>query len=477
MEKRAMAIICRACVVLVALTAIAANANSLLNPGFETGDGTNIANNWTSFNNAHQSGTNTTQFGITVHSGGFSMQTVQPGTTDLDASGAYQDVAASAGQNWRLTGYCLNWQNSELSGPAAFGQPQLQFRDDTGGTGNVLQVFSGPSFGTGAAFPLDTWQFFEVDATNAPAGTTKVRTYVLYVGNNQNNGSVFYDDLNLYQPTGVTTPQSVTTVPAVQVSWPTTARTNGSTIHYQIQSTPTLVFSNVTPVNVLTNAGFEADAATNAANVSTITGWNTGGGGGKATSSYPNPTHSGAGALRLVDTSGGVPVVWQGNAFNIHEIPALPGQVWDLQGYGYVSQTDQPLVGGFGLLKIVWGDQFGSVIQPVAGDTNLIGSPVTGTYAGIESNHVTPGSPQGSWIFMEARATAPVGTAFVQGFCILVGTAPGGAMRFDDLTLAQPVTSFGWKNFGPIFPGTGNTNQVFDPISSSTNKFYRVTTP
>src|SRR5882672_7067527 len=80
-------------------------------------------------------------------------------------------------QNWRLTGYCLNWQNSELSGPAAFGQAQLVLLDNTGGSGNVLQVVSGPSFGINAAFPLDQWPSFEVDATNAPAGTAKVRTY------------------------------------------------------------------------------------------------------------------------------------------------------------------------------------------------------------------------------------------------------------------------------------------------------------
>src|ERR1017187_4719882 len=179
MEKRASTIICRLGVVLtvLGLAAIAAHANSLLNPGFETlGSNATTAANWNQFNNAGVSATNANLFPITAHSGVNSMQTQAPGNTNFDASGAYQDVSASPNQNWRLTGYCLNWQNSEMIGPGTFAAAQLAFLDLTNA---IIQTVDSPHFGTDAAFPLDRWSPFEIDAT-APANTAKVRAYVLY---------------------------------------------------------------------------------------------------------------------------------------------------------------------------------------------------------------------------------------------------------------------------------------------------------
>src|ERR1017187_6916177 len=116
MEKRASTIICRLGVglIVLGLVAITANANSLLNPGFETLSPSNTAANWTQFNVSGVSQTNNTLFSITAHSGANSMQTQPPANTNFDASGAYQDVVASMGQNWRLAGYILNWQNTPL---------------------------------------------------------------------------------------------------------------------------------------------------------------------------------------------------------------------------------------------------------------------------------------------------------------------------------------------------------------------------
>ncbi len=167
MEKRAMTIICRLGVVLVVLglTTVVARANLLVNPGFETLSPSNTAANWTQFNNAGVSSTNTTTFTLTAHTGANSMQTQAPGNTNFDASGAYQDVTSSPNQLWRLTGYILNWQNSKLSGPGTFASAQLAFLDSTNG---VISTFDSAHFGFPAAFPLDTWSPFEIDAT-APA--------------------------------------------------------------------------------------------------------------------------------------------------------------------------------------------------------------------------------------------------------------------------------------------------------------------
>src|ERR1017187_403629 len=477
MEKRASTIICRLGVVLtvLGLAAIAAHANSLLNPGFETlGSNATTAANWNQFNNAGVSATNANLFPITSHTGVNSMQTQAPGNTNFDASGAYQDVTASPGQNWRLTGYILDWQNSEMSGPGAFATAQLQFLDSTNG---VIQIVDGPHFGFPAAFPVNVWSYFEIDAT-APAGTVNVRTYVLYVGDSADHGSAFFDDLNLFNPVGGSnTSTTVTVSPAVQISWPTSASITNQTINYQIQSTTNLVFTNFPSVNVVSNGGFEIGAVSSNANNGALSGWSNGNQGSKTISSSPNPTHSGIGALRLLDTTTAVPVVFQGGPSSANPIPVNPGDIWDMQGYGDISSSDSPLVVGFGLIKLTWNDANGNLVQPVGGDPALIGTAVIGgSNGGIESLHMTSASTVNQWTFLEARGTVPSGAAYAVIFEILVGQNGGGAMRFDDVTFAKPTTTFGWANLGPVFPGTGNTNNLSDLIKTNKQNFYRVTT-
>ena len=476
MEKRASTIICRLGVglIVLGLVAITANANSLLNPGFETLSPSNTAANWTQFNVSGVSQTNNTLFSITAHSGANSMQTQPPANTNFDASGAYQDVVASMGQNWRLTGYILNWQNSQLGGPGTFATAQLAFLDSTNG---IISTFDAPHFGFTNSFPLNVWSPFEIDAT-APANTAHVRTYVLYVGDSADHGSAFFDDLNLFNPVGGSnTSTTVTVSPAVQISWPTSASITNQTINYQIQSTTNLVFTNFPSVNVVSNGGFEIGAVISNANNGALSGWSNGNQGSKTISSYPNPTHSGIGALRLLDTTTAVPVVFQGGPSSANPIPVIPGNIWDLQGYGYISSSDSPLVGGFGLIKLTWNDASGNLVQPVAGDPALIGTAVIGgANGGIESLHMTSASTVNQWTFLEARGTVPSGAAYAVIFEILVGQSGGGAMRFDDVTFAKPTTTFGWANLGPTFPGTGNTNNLSDLINTNKQNFYRVTT-
>ena len=102
--------------------------------------------------------------------------------------------------------------------------------------------------------PVNTWVPFEVDAT-APAGTVTVLVYVLAVGQNGDRGATsFFDDLNLYQPSSSSTASISSTAPAMQISWPTSSKTNET--DYQVQYNSSLIFSNPTVANVISNGGF-----------------------------------------------------------------------------------------------------------------------------------------------------------------------------------------------------------------------------
>jgi hypothetical protein len=466
--------------------------NLLLNPGFETTTDGVTATDWTEFNGGVLVSTNAT-FAV-VHSGLYSMSATTPNLPGVQGGGAYQDVAASPGSNYRLTGYLFDWENSKMEGPDRYAVAQLVFLDNTGGTGNVLQVNSSPAYGNGAQLPENTWVFFQVDATNAPANTAKVRTYVMYIGGTNDSGNVYYDDLTLYQPSGAA-PSTIapSQQSAVQVSWPNSPLSEGDA-DYQIQSVTNLVFPapQMNTNNVLVNPGFETGAVSNDTvcpdYITPITGWTLGGNGGHAltTSGGPNfpdgpciPAHSGIGCLSETANEN-PPVVYQPAVVAPnYGYPATPGQIWQFTAYGYVCETIcgiTPSADMRGLLKIVWNDVNGNGLQPVNDDTNLVGSLDTGEYPGITSSPQLSGSQVDTWISMEAQATAPPGTAFVVFYNIDVGSA--GQMLFDDEVALQVTntTTTGWQNLGPLWAKSAVTNTITDPITTK-QKFYRVTTP
>jgi len=443
--------------IITTLTVSAAYANSLVNPGFETtGSNDATAASWNQFGNCARNNTNSTT--VTIRTGLYSMQAGMTATNIPAGSGAYQAVSVTPGQNWRLTGYLLNWLNGKLVGPDWFGVAQLVFLDSGS---NVLQVSESPHYGPDANMPVNTWVPFEVDAT-VPASTASMLVYVMAVGDTQDNGSFFFDDLNLYQP-GSSNTASVTTAPAVQVSFPTSSQTNET--DYQVQSITSLVFSNVVAVNVLTNSSFETNGS----------GWTLQA--GSAYSTGVVPARTGSNTLREVTaTTGLVPVTYQSES-----IP--PNSVWDLQGYAYNSSA-APIhqAGTRALLKIVWLNSAGASLQcvPSSLDTNLIGSIETGSYPGITSQIELSGtSPQNVWTFLESRGTAPANATQIQSFCILVtgASGPTETVYFDDINTFQPVGFFGWSNVGPLWLGNSHTNQVMDLIGTSSNKFYRIITP
>jgi len=481
MEKRAITITCRisAGLIAFALTALVASAqNLLLNPGFETSTDGVYATSWTQFGGAVLSSTNNTS--LTIHSGQYSLDAPHPASAPPPVGvGAYQDVSASAGSNWRLTGYWFAWQNARPVGPDRFAVAQLAFLDSTNG---VLQLYESPHYGISVdgPLPINTWVFFQVNATNAPAGTAKVRTYVMYVGDSNDSGDFYFDDLTLYNPTGASAAQSVMSQPAVQVLFPTSSPTNQT--DYQVQSITNLVYTLTSNVsNVLVNPGFETDVVSNDVNcnfVTPITGWTLGGvasygnvsSGGPANTNNCYPVYQGLGALAEI-ANNNPPVVYQ-------TFTASPGQVWAYTGYGFVCQgicQTTPSSNFRGLLKIVWSD--GTSPLPPIVDTNFVGALDTAPYYGITSSpQMTAGTQPDTWTYLQCQGTAPPGTVSVLFYNITVGNA-GLALYDAENAFLVTAPLGGWKNLGPIWLGNAHTNSVVDPIGSNRQNFYRITTP
>lgn len=457
-------------------------ANQFSNPSFETGAASNADPNaagWVQFNDAFRTSTNTTGSALTAHSGAYAMKTYGPFEAYQDESGAYQSVAASAGQNWRLTGYCLNWANDPLSGPnsynageSSYGVGQLLFMDNTGGTGNVLLAVDGPHYGTDVQFPLNQWQFFEVDGT-APAGTVNVRAQVAHVGYAANAGSVYYDDVTLYQPSsGSPTLTAFTSQPAVQVAWPTTAPTSNSTVDVQLQTIGNLMqglpIIPATTSNLLLNPSFEPGIAgapnatpndepgcTNTAETACggWLGWN----------NWTSPWSFFY--TQKITTKDGVQCAktYSGPNGGVYQsVAATPGEEFKATAWFVNSSTD-PMAGAETAdLRLIFHDAANG-----GGDT---------LQTTVSSSVVSTSTTHDVWTQLSVSAFAPAGTVSVtlMGFFQDPGNA-GGAMFMDDASLIG--TTYGnWQDIGPIYPGTGTTNTLVDLVSTNASKFYRVTT-
>ena len=173
--------------------------------------------------------------------------------------------------------------------------------------------------------------------------------------------------------------------------------------------------------NLLTNPGFETDAVSDAAPVAGATGW-TAFNGANTVSANGYVKRTGIGSLQLPGNGNfGVPGAYQ-------TFTAVPGQLWDFQGYLLTSNT-LPATITFGLLKIVWSDG-ATDLQP-AGAT--IGNAVTGANPGIESTPLlNSSSTPNVWQFTRAQGVAPAGTTQVKLYALMVDQSAGTAY-FDDL--------------------------------------------
>lgn len=174
----------------IVLVAQAASADILVNPGFETG--TVFGNpdvpgapGWATFGNVYN--TSSPNPGPTgPHSGTGALK--QFGTFP-GVSGAFQSFSAVPGQVWSLSGYGLN-SSSDAMQLENFGILKISFQDAAG-----TELLGLESARITIATPLDQWQFLTAIGT-APAGTSQVRLFALFVQPNFNGGSAFFDDLS-----------------------------------------------------------------------------------------------------------------------------------------------------------------------------------------------------------------------------------------------------------------------------------------
>ena len=227
--------------VAVVLGAMTANAQTLLNGGFESGTPP-TPDNWTVFNFAYMTGTNcpgdanNSCTNLTVHGGQYSLKTYGPYGTNFDASGAYQDLTGmTVGQTWKLSGYLLNYSADPISGSNGWGVAQIQFLDSGGG---LIQVAESGHFGTDTPLPIDQWTPFQAVGT-VPAGTATMRIQVVHIGMAGTGGSVWWDDVTLAQRSGTTNVVTATPQSGVQVSWPTKLA-----VSYQVEATTNLSASS-----------------------------------------------------------------------------------------------------------------------------------------------------------------------------------------------------------------------------------------
>lgn len=137
-----------------------------------------------------------------MFNGGFSRPAgLHPHLSGND-SGAYQQVPASAGSRWRLTGYALT--PTTLEGTPAFGIVQLSFFDADGkelGTVETVDstIPAKTSDEINSASAAGEWIFLDTGIATAPAGTASVQAFTIFVdysGSDKTQG-VYFDDLSL----------------------------------------------------------------------------------------------------------------------------------------------------------------------------------------------------------------------------------------------------------------------------------------
>ena len=117
-------------------------------------------------------------------------------------SGSFQEIPASPGSRWRLTGHGLT--ANKLQGTPAFGILQLSFFDADGkDLGTVETVDSSTKAKTSNEINNQTaagaWILLDTGIATAPADTATVQAFTIYVdfsGSNTAQG-VYFDDLSL----------------------------------------------------------------------------------------------------------------------------------------------------------------------------------------------------------------------------------------------------------------------------------------
>src|ERR1041384_7324641 len=184
MEKRVRASLCLVCMGMFTLrTTTTSMANLLTDPGAENATSAPNPNptslpGWSFFNGANFSSafarTGTNSLGD-VGGGGFQVP------------GDYQQFAATAGQQFTMTGFALT--PTAIAGGANFGQLQITFFSGPNGTGSDIGTVETGGVGAKASAqvnstsPVGVWIPLSVTAT-APAGAQSMQAFTIVIDPN-----------------------------------------------------------------------------------------------------------------------------------------------------------------------------------------------------------------------------------------------------------------------------------------------------
>lgn len=171
-----------------------ASANVLANPSFEAG-----LTGWTTFGNAYADP-------AYAQEGTQALKLFGNWSSAWNASGAFQNVTAGAGQNWTFSGFGFDPSADAVTGGNQnLALLKIVWFDGPNGTGTALQPLAGPGaiFGSNpgiesgqlnASTPLDAWQPLSAGG-EAPAGTQSVQLLVIFLQPNYEGGSLWFDNL------------------------------------------------------------------------------------------------------------------------------------------------------------------------------------------------------------------------------------------------------------------------------------------
>ena len=184
------------------LPALADENNALADAGFERRQAADQGG-WTLFDNSAFSADEARSGSQSMFNGGFSRTVAYQPYFIGTVSGSYQELPASPGSRWRLTGYGVT--RTKLSGTPAFGIVQVSFFDALGndlGTVETAGDKTAPAKTSNEVnnqTPAGEWIFLDTGVATAPAGTATVQAFTLYVdysGSDIGQG-VYFDDLSL----------------------------------------------------------------------------------------------------------------------------------------------------------------------------------------------------------------------------------------------------------------------------------------
>ena len=180
-------------------TANADEHNLLSDPGFE-GEGA-----WTLFEVSSVTSDAARSGNQSMLNGAYSRTVSYPPYFVGAVSGAYQELPATPGSRWRLTGFGMT--TTAIEGTPAFGVLQVSFFDAEGNDLGTVETAGNEdakaklSAEINNQTPAGEWVSLDTGIATAPDGAVAIQAFTLYVdysGANRSQG-VHFDDLRLCQ--------------------------------------------------------------------------------------------------------------------------------------------------------------------------------------------------------------------------------------------------------------------------------------